>query len=373
MNFNTSLGLIKSFIRNGNGQVYSNRFMSGAFITGYSESLDNIKYIHQGINIPKPQKSEVLVKILGSSINPLDNVMRKGYAHSITELKQLKLPLILGRDCSAVIVELGPDVWDFSINDEIWSATAPFGNGSHCEYMVLNESEISRKPKSLSHQEASAIPFPALTAWNAIFNVANYNTQTDLSQKRVLVNGGNGGVGYFAIQILKKFLKCGFVATTCNIKHFEKLKKIGADYCIDYTQDTIPLDACGGHFDLVLNCVDGGDKIERKCIDSLKSHTGHYIDFNGPLIKSADKEGILTGLPKGLIESQNSKYPNIKYNHSLFVPSGKVLSEIKKLFDSKCLETVNIGKEVNLSDIKNAYTLYETGQSNGKIIINNTK
>eukprot|EP01132_Coremiostelium_polycephalum_P002812 gene2812-3497_t len=349
--------------------------MNGVLLKKYGDSLDNLEY-RNDIGVPKPQKSQVLIKVHASSINPLDNVMRKGYAQSIVELK-LELPFILGRDCSGEVVEVGSDVWDFKVGDMVWGASAPFSNGTHSEYVLMDETEIARKPKNLSHLESASIPFAGLTAWNAIFNLGNLN-KSNAKGKKVLVNGANGGVGFFSVNVLKKYLDC-FVVATCHERNFDKLKNLGgADQVIDYRSDS-GYKQYEREFDLVLNCVDGGSEVERKCINVLKSD-GHFIGFNGPLVKLSDKEGLILGLPKGLLENQQKQQSirqelhssNIKFDSCLFTPSGKSLKEITKLVESNKIE-LNIGKIFPLSDIDQAFQCFEEGNANGKIIIENSK
>ncbi|EGC29626.1 hypothetical protein DICPUDRAFT_42599 [Dictyostelium purpureum] len=344
--------------------------MKGVFLDRYGESLDNLSY-KTDIPVYNPQKSQVLIKVKSTSINPLDNVMRKGYAQSIVDLK-LKLPYILGRECSGEIVRMGDDVWDFEVGDQVWSATAPFSNGSHCEYVLVNESEISKKPKNLSYQEAASIPFTSLTAWNAIFNVS----ATVTPEKRVLVNGGNGGVGFFIINLLKKHLGVHHVTATCRPQHFEKLKLIaGADQTIDYNEASLLGKTDTQLYDIVFNCVDGGEAMEFKCVEVLKNG-GNLIGFNGPMVRYSDKDGILQGLTMGVMESNKvsekikQKFnKSIKVDYTLFTPSGETLKEISKLYENKIL-LPNIDKQFHLSDIKSAYQCFESSSSNGKVIIN---
>jgi len=370
MNTNTSIHLLKSFIRAPKNNYYNNRFMKGVLLNQYGESFDNLKV--DKVNVPKPEKSQILIKVHATSINPLDNVMRKGYAKSIVGINQ-ELPIILGRECSGEIVEVGEDVWDYSVGDLVWGANAPFSNGSHAEYVLLDESEISLKPKNLSHRESASVPFAALTALNAINNTAHLSHG---STQRVLVNGGNGGVGFFIINYLKKHLGLSFVAATCNINHFDKLKKAGADQVIDYTNTSILSSSSVGAFDIIFNCVTGQD-IEDKCIEALKNQTGHLIGFNGSFVSHSDSQGVVMGLPRGMMDSISkrdqikSKFnKDIKFDHCLFAPSGQDLGHLCKLYENNTL-SINIDNTLHfgIDEISKAYETFENKKSNGKIVI----
>ncbi|EFA84317.1 zinc-containing alcohol dehydrogenase [Heterostelium album PN500] len=296
--------------------------------------------------------------------------MRKGYAKSIVSMSQSELPLVLGRDCAGEIIQVGSDVWDYRVGDRVWAANAPFSNGTHADYVVMNESEIAKKPRNLSDIEAASVPFAALTAWNAIFSTAKVG-----SGMRILVNGASGGVGFFAVNLLKNHLNC-VVGATSSSGSFEKLKNGGADLLFDYNVDNSESPEWKGQFDLVLNCVDKGEEVQRRCIKALK-RGGQYISFNSDLVRTSDSEGVLLGLPKAMLDNrkrseQIHEQQGIRFDTSLFVPSSKALSSITRLFESKQLVT-NIGKVFSLTDIKDAYQYFEDGKSNGKIVFDHSK
>ncbi|KAF2077936.1 hypothetical protein CYY_000737 [Polysphondylium violaceum] len=346
--------------------------MKGVLLNQYGESLSNLE-ISSKVHLPKPEKSQILIKVCATSINPLDNVMRKGYAKSIVGLTNQELPIILGRECSGEIVEVGQDVWDYNIGDLVWGSNAPFSNGSHAQYVLLDESEISLKPKNLSHRESASVPFAALTALNAITNTAKLEHG---SSKRVLVNGGNGGVGFFIVNYLKKHLHIPFVATTCNPIHFDKLKAAGADQVIDYNLSSILQDSTQQPFDIIFNCVTG-EQIEDKCIHALKNNTGHLIGFNGSFVSHSDSQGVVQGLPRGVMDTLSKRdqiktkfNKDIQFDHCLFVPSGPHLAQLAKLYENHTL-SVNIDNTLHfgIDEIALAYQAFENRTANGKVVI----
>lgn len=162
-------------------------------------------------NIQNPK--DILVEIHSASVNPIDVNMREGYGRKLlntmrrgfgTTTSGVEFPLTLGRDFSGVVKETGRGVSRFKPGDEIWGAVAAHRQGTHAEYTIAGESEVSLKPKSLSHIEAASIPYVATTTWSALYITGELN-ENNTAFKRVLVHGGSGGIGTFAIQVCHGF------------------------------------------------------------------------------------------------------------------------------------------------------------------------
>jgi NADPH:quinone reductase-like Zn-dependent oxidoreductase len=144
---------------------------------------------------PKPADCEVLIRVHAAGINPADWKVREGHLRRLVENK---LPLILGWDLSGVIEEVGPGASKFKKCDEVFSKPDTSRDGAYAEYVVVRESEVALKPKSLHHVYAAAVPVAGITAWQALFDVAQLK-----HGQRVLIHGGSGGVGHFAVQFAK--------------------------------------------------------------------------------------------------------------------------------------------------------------------------
>ena len=119
------------------------------------------------IEIPKPAKDEVLIRIHATSVNPVDWKIREGQRK---EKFPSNLPLTLGWDVSGVIEELGDKVGTFRKGDEVYGRPDPTKNGAYAEYIVVKANLISIKPTSIGHTEAAAVPLAGLTAWQGLFN-----------------------------------------------------------------------------------------------------------------------------------------------------------------------------------------------------------
>src|SRR5712672_64055 len=174
---------------------------------------------------PKPQAGEVLIRVHAAGVNPIDWKVRQGH---MKDFWPHKFPLILGWDLSGVVEELGRGVSRFKIGDEVYSVPDVSRDGAYAEYIVVRESEIALKPKSLHHIRAATVPLAALTAWQALFDTGQLQPG-----QRVLIHGGSGGVGHFAVQLAK--WKGAYVFATASTKNQELLRELGADEIIDYS------------------------------------------------------------------------------------------------------------------------------------------
>ncbi|CAL1373350.1 unnamed protein product [Linum trigynum] len=126
--------------------------------------------LRDNVDVPPLKPNEVLVRVRAASINPLDTRMRAGYGHSVFEPL---LHLVLGRDVSGEVAAVGTSVHSLSVGQEVFGALHPTAvRGTYTDYAVLSEEELAAKPASITHVEASAIPFAALTAWRALMSTA---------------------------------------------------------------------------------------------------------------------------------------------------------------------------------------------------------
>src|SRR5205085_2810876 len=150
-------------------------------------------------------------------------------------------------------VGASPGVSKSTTGDEVFSKPDTSRDGAYAEYVVVRESEVALKPKSLYHVYAAAVPLAGITAWQALFDVAQLKRE-----QRVLIHGGSGGVGHFAVQFAK--WKGAHVIATASTKNQQLLQEIGVDLPIDYTIQRF--EQVAENVDMVLDTI-GGDMQER--------------------------------------------------------------------------------------------------------------
>jgi NADPH:quinone reductase-like Zn-dependent oxidoreductase len=197
---------------------------------------------------PIPNADEVLVKVLGISVNPADwHSMRGKPLFSRAALGLLRPKhRILGADIAGQVEAVGSNVTQFRPGDEIYANLLDHGYGGFAEYVSVPVDVMSLKPANLSFEEAAAVPMAAVTALQGL----HYHGEIRPEQK-ILINGASGGIGTFAVQIARSYgLEVTGVTSTRNI---DLVRSLGADHIVDYTRTDFVGDR--RRFDLILDTV----------------------------------------------------------------------------------------------------------------------
>jgi NADPH:quinone reductase-like Zn-dependent oxidoreductase len=171
---------------------------------------------------PDPGPGEVLVKVEAAGVGPWDGWIRAGKS----ALPQ-PLPLTLGSDLSGKIVAVGPEVSDLRVEDQVYGVTNPQFLGAYAEYALASAKMVSRKPDSLTCNEAASVPVIAVTAWQALFDQAQLK-----AGQTVVIHGAAGNVGAYAVQLARRAgLRTIATAGTDDVSF---VRGLGADIVIDY-------------------------------------------------------------------------------------------------------------------------------------------
>ncbi|SEP39331.1 NADP-dependent oxidoreductase [Amycolatopsis saalfeldensis] len=196
---------------------------------------------------PRPLPTEVLVRVKAIGLNPLEARLRAG------EFPMLgRPPFVLGWDLSGVVEQARTG--RFRPGEEVFGMPLfPRAANAYAEFVSAPALHLARKPASLSHVEAAALPVVGLTAWQGLVDLGGVT-----AGDRVLVHGGGGGVGHVAIQIAKAL--GAHVITTAGGSKREFVESLGADEVIDYTK--VDFAEVARDVDVVLDTL-GGDTVER--------------------------------------------------------------------------------------------------------------
>ena len=282
---------------------------------------------------PEPAADEVLIKVIATSVNPIDWKIRKGQSRFRT-----KLPLIPGWDVSGEIEKVGSDIKNFRKGDEVYSRPDPTKNGTYAEYVVVKANLVGLKPKSIEHEKAAAVPLAGLTAWQGLFD----HGQLQPSQK-VLIHAASGGVGTFAVQFAK--WKGAYVIGTTSAENIDFVKQLGADEVIDYKKEKF--DDKLKDLDLVFDTI-GGDTQKR----SLK-----VLKNGGRLITTLKPEN-----------QEEAGAKNIHVEGYMAQSHPAELEQIAHLIDSgKVMPVITV--IMPLKQAAEAQKLSEEGHTRGKIVL----
>jgi NADPH:quinone reductase-like Zn-dependent oxidoreductase len=315
------------------GFAQTNPAMMKAVVAHEYGGPDVLKY--EDAPRPEPTDNQILVRVIAAGVNPVDGMIRSGM---FVKDKKLTSPIIPGGDIAGIVEATGSRIAKFKKGDAIYAYLSLKNNGGYAEYAVANEKEAAVKPKSISFVEAAAVPIVALTAWQALIDSAKLS-----AGQSVLIHGGSGGVGTFAIQIAKAHgAKVFATASTANQ---ELLKQLGADVAIDYTKQKF--DDVAKDVDVVLDSV-GGDTLARSY----------------GVVK---KGGFIATLVSRLDQGELTKHA-IRGESISVSPNSEELAEIGKLIDGGKIKVI-VSQTMPLADAIKAQEQAATGHTRGKIVL----
>jgi NADPH:quinone reductase-like Zn-dependent oxidoreductase len=213
-----------------------------AIVYGEYGSPDVLRF--RDVDIPAMQEHEVLVEVRAASPNPWDWHFMRGEPYVVRLISGLRRPKpgsVIGSDMAGQVVAVGKGVTRFEPGDEVFGFV---GHGGFAEQVTANEEVLGFKPRSLSFEQAAAVPLAALTALQGLRDAGRL-----APGQRVLINGASGGVGTFAVQIAKAL--GAEVTAVCSTQNMDLVASIGADHVIDYTTEDVL--GSGLVFDVVMD------------------------------------------------------------------------------------------------------------------------
>lgn len=328
--------------------------MKAAYVNRYG-NINDVQLDEQ--STPVLTENAVLVKVHAASINPLDLRVLEGEFKAILPVK---FPFILGNDFAGTVVQVGSNVTQFKVADEVYAKTDL--HGAFAEYTVVQESSLALKPQNISMELAASLPLVSLTAWQALVEIAKVK-----AGQKVLIHAGSGGVGSVAIQLAKHL--GATVATTTSGKNIRWVRELGADTIIDYK--TTDFEQVLKDYDVVLD-TQGGKTLE-KSLNILK-RGGRIISISGPPDRAFAEIIKANWLLKCIIPllswsiRHKAKKRDITYSFLFMQPNGQQLSEISKLVESGGINPV-VDKTYEFSEIKDAFQYVNTGRAKGKVVL----
>lgn len=309
------------------------------------------------VNKPAVGPRDLLVEIRGVSVNPVD-----------TKVRTLKEPQggpgILGYDASGVVCEVGAEVADYRVGDEVFYAGDITRPGTNAEYHVVDERIVGRKPQSLGFTEAASLPLTSITAWELLFDSFALR-EGEGSGDSLLIIGAAGGVGSILIQLAKQLTGLEVIATASREETIQWVKKMGADHVINHRESLVDqVQALGLTPKYVAALNDSGGHFE--AIVELIKPRGHIVLIDDP--KGLD---IKLGKPKALTVSWEFMFTRSMFQTEDMVKQQELLNRVSTLIDAGTLKSTMTGNlgALSVETLKEAHALQESGKVFGKNVL----
>lgn len=241
----------------------------------YAQS-DPSRLVYEDAQIPELAPGDVLVRVHASGVSPGElDWPGVWLRHDGTPRTP---PIVPGHEVAGVVDAVGPDTTGLADGDEVFGYIDVRRDGADAEYVAAQAAELAPKPASLTHAQAAAVPLSALTAWQALFDHGEL-----APGHRVLVHGGAGGVGTFAVQLAH--WRGAHVTATGSARDADLIRELGADEVIDYRSKRF--DDVVSDLDLVFDTV-GGETWDRSW--SVLRPAGRLVSIAVP--RPPDREPI---------------------------------------------------------------------------------
>ncbi len=327
--------------------------MKALQIIGYGEPKKSLAFAD--IEKPTPKPNEVLIKVHAAGLNPIDFKMANG---DLKLIQKLTFPSPIGFDLAGIVTAKGSSVSHFKTGDKVYSRIPFDAPGSFAEWVTVDANAVAKKPSGLTFVEAASLPLVALTTIQAL-------SAYDLSNKKVFVHAGSGGVGSFAIQYAK--MQGAEVWTTTSTANVEWVKALGVDHVIDYTNDIVPI----GSMDIVFDTLGG-----RHTLTSLRTVKpgGHVVSIAGELDAKTAHQLKLPALVRLILAFRRrsimriAKQNKAQYRYVAMQSSGEQLENIRPFIENKSIQPV-IDQVFTFDETIAALIKLKNGRAKGKIVV----
>ena len=309
---------------------------------------------------PEPKGRDIRVAVKAISANPVDYKVRKRAAPPAGEYK------ILGFDAAGVVDAVGPDVTLFRQGDEVFYAGSILRQGTNCEFHLVDERIVGRKPKTLSFAQAAALPLTSLTAWELLFDRLGAVPGKSLDPRTLLIVGGAGGVGSILTQLARRLTGLTVVATASRPESQKWCLELGAHAVVDHAR---PLK----------------EQIEKvkvppvALVASLTNTDQHYkaiAEFMAPqgkygLIDDPAEFTMSVFKGKAISVHWESMFTRSSFQTADMIAQHHLLNDVADLIDKGVLRTTldQTFGTINAANLKRAHALLESGKSRGKIVL----
>ena len=319
----------------------------------------------QTIDRPKPVGSQVLVRVLASSINPIDLRMVQGYGAKLRKLATKKeFPFISGRDVVGEVIEVGPDATKFKVGDRVAGINDIKEIGGHAEFSAIDEKNLATAPTNVSAENLAAIPYVAMTTWTALVTKVKLDPE-NAAGKHLFVHAGSGGIGSFTIQWARAL---GMrVSTTCSTSNVDWVRELGAETVVDYRNEDYR--QVVSDVDYAYDTLGGA---YAKDTAALVSAGGGYASIVHPIMPYTDSYGSLLG---GLAILGDLGWKKVthrlrgrRYAWSICQPSEAGIAHVMKKVEAGQIKPT-VEQVLPMGKIVDGFEHVERGSAKGKTVL----
>ncbi|CDZ52943.1 zinc-binding alcohol dehydrogenase family protein [Neorhizobium galegae] len=315
------------------------------------------------IDLPMPEAAgrDLLVEIKAVSVNPVDTKVRRSAA---VEPGQHR---ILGYDAAGVVKAVGPGVKLFKPGDEVYYAGVINRPGTNAEFHLVDERIVGFKPKTLSFEEAAALPLTAITAYEALFHRMKVQDKVTGAWNAVLVIGGAGGVGSIAIQLLRELSDVTVIGTGSRPETQAWIKELGAHHVLDHSKPMAPQLAqmAIGAPAFVFSTTHTENHI--KDILELIAPQGRLALIDDP----KEPMDLRAFKSKALSVHWEMMFARAVFQTADMIEQHKLLNHVAELVDAKKIRTTlsETLRPINAANLKKAHAMVESNRTKGKLVL----
>jgi NADPH:quinone reductase-like Zn-dependent oxidoreductase len=291
--------------------------------------------VYEEVSRPSPAPGEVLVRVAATAVIANELTWDETYQTPDGAPRPFPIP---GHDFSGVVAELGPHVANVSVGDAVYALTAFDRDGAEAEFAIALPAELAPRPRTLDDTQAAAVPLAALTAWQALVIRASL-----ARGQTILIHGGAGGVGTYAVQIARWV--GAKVFATASARDVDFVRRLGADRVIDYASEAF--DNVVRDVDVIFDVV-GGDALARSW-------------------EVAKPGGVLVSV----VSPRPTAPPlrdDVRFVWFIVEPSGDQLRQIGELIDAEDIRPI-VDRTFPLAEARGAFEAAAHEHPRGKIVL----
>ena len=284
-------------------------------------------------------ESSVEVRVEAAGLNALDFVTSlEQYGKGLLDLELLRgKSFVLGQEFSGRVVGVGRNVMDLCVGDEVWGAVDPWSScGTLTDELSVHEADVARKPASLTHEQAAAFPFAAMTVWRSVIEEARRKRA-----RSALVYGAAGNVGLTVKSLLEAM-----------VPSMQTVVGVGRE---GYNGDD--------QFDIVVDAASSqGDPLD---LERFVASSGSYVTFNGPWLTRVTRNGLLQGSLESIGEIFEKKAQSWTNNGSSYrwgvmrASGNKALTLLADAFDKNQLSHLS-NRQISVISLEEAAQDWES-------------